>query len=418
MTELTVYNSRGIEYGGGTGRKNGRIENFFFAGVRLYAQFGTQTKLVVFFRARESDASRAEQYYAVYKTRTSRHLFSNFKSELKQRLESEYGMILETTGSDVEVFNKLEQGGTSLPGSEFDQKLFSQLLREGHQIRVSVPSNDEALAMISHYLQDGGARSVAIADESGIDELNSCDLVIETDESRGLTPLGETRQLMDQRRRQREGEFIRKKVGAIKNDVQELKQHTTLSDQQLRKRLQHEIPALATSSPSQKNKKSGPLAIISSLGQGPKIAALGIGLVVVLLIVGLAGINVAALAGIAIPTQLSPLVFLGGDSAEITTVNDEGVTDERMAVEGPDIVIEGTSTEEVYFYANDNYLTNSSSSDGTFEETVTIEESDDVELEMKHHVENGMFDTQDTVNLTVTQPDPEETEEGGEDEET
>ncbi|ADB59962.1 hypothetical protein Htur_1070 [Haloterrigena turkmenica DSM 5511] len=292
MPELTIYDSHGKPYGdSGRGRSNDRIEEFFFGGVKLYLDAGSRTELVVFFRARESNVGRAEQFYAVYTTRNTRNLFENFRSELRQRVESEYGMSIETSSDDVRVYEALGGRNDSVPGSEFDHSVVSNLLQSGKRLRFGVSSASGALALCSKYLQ-GSANRVAIADNTSIDALESCNLAIEVGNHRGLEPLGETSRLMDEQRRNMEGQLINEKVTTIKQEIDDLRTKTSKSDEQIRNRLKRQISIFETPPPP--SSTGGRFDALPNLSRPQKLAG---GVVVLVVLIALVSVATAGLLG-------------------------------------------------------------------------------------------------------------------------
>ena len=118
MSDLEIYDSEGERVLSDTRGYSDRIADFFFGGVRLYIERKSRStiELIAFFRARESEASRAEQYYAVYQADNHRDIFDNFSTELKTKVEDEEGMLLQTTSEDVAVFYSINRGGHETPG--------------------------------------------------------------------------------------------------------------------------------------------------------------------------------------------------------------------------------------------------------------------------------------------------------------
>lgn len=202
MAELKIYDSQGERVGSDNHEYSERIENFFFGGVRLYIETQTrsQAELVVFFRARESEASRAEQYYAVYRTDTLQNIFDKFTAELRNRIENEHGMLLQTTSEDVEVFNALAHDQAT-PGTLTDHDNISPLLSERKQVEIGVSSNTAAVGLLQKYLNNP-CKSIAISDDISITELGKCDMLIELGSDEEFEPLGETKDQFAEKSRQ------------------------------------------------------------------------------------------------------------------------------------------------------------------------------------------------------------------------
>lgn len=199
MTELEIYNSQGKRFDTEQPEVSSRIENFFFGGVRLYVETGSEIELIAFFRARESKASRAEQYYAVYRTNTTTQLFDKFTAALREKMEDEHGMMLQTTSEDVQLFAGLATEYAA-PGSHTEHDRIASLLSEGKRLRFGVSSNDDALGLLRKYL-DGAAGSIAIAEDASNEELNDCELVIELGSEERFEPLGDTEEMLAAKKR-------------------------------------------------------------------------------------------------------------------------------------------------------------------------------------------------------------------------
>jgi len=268
MTELQIYNSQGTKIGTEQPEVSTRIEQFFFGGIRLYVEADRDVELTAFFRARESKASRAEQYYAVYRTDTLNQLFDRFITELTEEIEDTHGMSIQTTSDDVQVFAGLTTEHTA-PGSPSEHTYISELLSEGKQLQFGVSSVDDALGLFQKYLE-GKATRVAIAENASNDELADCDLVIELGSYDGLEPIGDTETYMSNKQRQAT-ESSRPRAGG----------------------------SLSTSqSESSKLKQIGmPIAV-------------AVGTFVALLVLVLIGANGAAVGGVGVPSFLDPVVFV------------------------------------------------------------------------------------------------------------
>jgi hypothetical protein len=196
---LEIYNSQGKRFDTEQPTVSSRIEDFFFAGVRLYVDLGREIELVAFFRARESKASRAEQYYAVYRTDSLHDLFGQFTATLREEIEDTHGMLLETSSDDVQLFAGLSTEYAA-PGSHSEHDTISTLLSEGKQLRFGVSTFDEALGLLQKYLDDPATR-IAIAEDAGHESLDDCDLAIELGSDESLEPLGTTETMLAQKNR-------------------------------------------------------------------------------------------------------------------------------------------------------------------------------------------------------------------------
>lgn len=203
MSGMKIYNSQGERLGEDQSAVSTRIEDFFFNGVRLHLETSPQIELTVFFRARESKASRADQYYAVYQADSLRQIFDQFSSEHRDIVEKTHGMILETTSEDVQVSANINAEHQS-PASTAENDDISSLLSERRRVEFGVPTAEDALGLLQQHLA-GSARSVVITEDASGEEIEDCDLIIEIGSYDGLTPLGKTEQLLAEKERQRIG---------------------------------------------------------------------------------------------------------------------------------------------------------------------------------------------------------------------
>lgn len=269
MSSITIYDSQGDQLDGGPTDTSQRIEQFFFDGVRLYLDTRDQLELTVFFRARESDAGRAEQYYAVYESENATGLFRGFERALRTEIEDERDMILQTDSSDAKLVS-LCTTDQPVPGSEREHGTISSLLSEGTSLRLGAGSSSLALGLIQRYISSP-AQELAIVDNVSVDSAVNWDFVVESSADSELEPLGDT-------------------VG----DFQERLQRTTANAERSRA-----TDGAATSSTDAKDQAE-------FLGKNVLAIAVGIAVSVVVAIVLL---NVVALVGLVFPA-FEPIIFV------------------------------------------------------------------------------------------------------------
>ena len=210
MRDLTVYDSQGAPIDAEAhGQVNERIKDFFFGGVRLALEtVGNGYKLTAFFRARDSSASRSEQYYGVLETDDEQEI-SNFSGIIEDHLQTEYGKELVTTKEDTTVFEELS-GGTllSAPGDQSTRNDIAELVNEGEQALVGVGSYEDATTLLQSFLGDLSNPRIAIAENAQSSTLSEYGLVIEKGSYTGLELLGDTddriEDMKERKRRQRE----------------------------------------------------------------------------------------------------------------------------------------------------------------------------------------------------------------------
>jgi len=209
MAELTIYDSEGSPVAETGARTNERIQDFFFDGVRLSVDTtGQGLEMVAFFRARDSQASRSEQYYAVFQSDNVTDI-SRFGGMVTRRVEGELDKTLETSTDDTEVFRALRSFGgeeVSLPGDPNTRRDLVELIKEGTDVTVGVRSGKRALAFIEDVLREQRRVKTAVAERPDSSSLRNYDLVVDVGRYQGLALLGDTEQRLEdlrERRRQR-----------------------------------------------------------------------------------------------------------------------------------------------------------------------------------------------------------------------
>jgi hypothetical protein len=212
MGEVSIYDSQGQPVGERGGPVNERIRDFFFDGVQLVVDSsGSRTEIVCFLRARESEASRSEQYYAVFET--SRRNAGNFGEAVKRRIEDDLGLILETSTEDTTVFELLragEQPSPPLSDAKIDSLLDlldntgSQSLPDGHVAKVGAGSYRDALALCREFTsrRPTDAR-YAITENVDSSRLQHFDIVIEHGSYAGIEFFEETKEAIERVRNRR-----------------------------------------------------------------------------------------------------------------------------------------------------------------------------------------------------------------------
>lgn len=244
MQTITVYDSEGNEYGTQrTGRADQRIKDFFFAGLKLAVDLSGSPEVVCFFRARESDTGRSEQFYAVYETESKRNLFSNFKNDLERTID-QYGLTLVTDTDDTQFHHELDQEGASPPGDDMQRTVIAEGGGQGQSMRVGVGSTKDAFSLAKSYLSDRKINSIAIADQTTGSVFDNYDLSIEIGQYRGIETLGETESYLDEVRGSIEGQLVTDRIDKIKEEVQTLRSKTSLSGGEIQTRLKQDLSVL------------------------------------------------------------------------------------------------------------------------------------------------------------------------------
>lgn len=199
MSTLHIYNSQGERLDEDAPTASSRIEDFFFDGVRLYLNMSDDPELILFFRARESEASRAEQYYAEYQTETSTGLFERFERDLRAEIEETREMIFQTTSDDAQLISVLT-ADPEVPGTDDQHGAISSLLAERTPLRVRVQTEAAAFGLLRQYV-GSPAEQFAIVDDTTTESVTQCDLAIEPGGDTALEPLGESATRFEEQRR-------------------------------------------------------------------------------------------------------------------------------------------------------------------------------------------------------------------------
>ncbi|WP_277543580.1 hypothetical protein [Haloarcula laminariae] len=205
MEELQIYDSQGKPIRSATGRENQQVKDFFFDGVRL-AVDAKRNEMFCFFRARDNDTARSEQYYAKYSYRNRSEMNRIYK-EVKTRIEEEYGMILDTENEDTRFFELIgsSESGRVPTGSDLDD--VTTILSEYKSARVGVGSYNEAYGLFSKLFNNEGVSKIAVSDNATGQSLSAYDLVIEKGDYFGLALLGDTEEKVKKLREQRQPAF-------------------------------------------------------------------------------------------------------------------------------------------------------------------------------------------------------------------
>lgn len=339
MPQLTVYNSEGIAYEGGSTTQDERIQRFFFERVRFALETGRQTSIYCFFRARESASGRSEQFYAEYETDSRSRLFHSFRRALERRVEQDLDMTLVTGMDDVRVYDTLTDSTGEAPGDQFDHEAIDALLRNGHRLSFGVGSHESALAVLKSFVQSGNAASGAIVDDAANVSRESFDLVVEPGPYRGLQPLGDTAEKLETGRAQIEEEYIQKAIANMEKDLRTLQQRTSISSAELGQRLRRQLPMLSTPTASR--------ATDDEQSDTYNWKRVGAGAGILFLVLALSGISlyVASLFGLPIPfASVLPWIDGGGEAVGDPPTPTIEAPQNNTTVESSPITIRGNAS--------------------------------------------------------------------------
>ena len=243
MPSLRVYDTKGNEHSptGDAGRTNDRVKDLFYDGVRLAVETGRETTFTTFLRARETRNARTEQFYAVYTTRDGS--ITEFMRALRDRVESEWGYAIDDSADDMSVFRALDVGATSLPGSDRDRSVLTELVGSREGATVGVRDAEHALGLVSDLM--GQYDRAAIADSPESSALSAFDLVVTPDGSRGIAPLGDTEDRWESTKESLRSQHINQEIASINDSVQTLSREYGLSSSEIRDRVTQRVPALS-----------------------------------------------------------------------------------------------------------------------------------------------------------------------------
>ena len=243
MPSLRVYDTKGNEHSptGDAGRTNDRVKDLFYDGVRLAVETGRETTFTTFLRARETRNARTEQFYAVYTTRDGS--ITEFIRALRDRVESEWGYAIDDSADDMSVFRALDVGATSLPGSDRDRSVLTELVGSREGATVGVRDAEHALGLVSDLM--GQYDRAAIADSPESSALSAFDLVVTPDGSRGIAPLGDTEDRWESTKESLRSQHINQEIASINDSVQTLSREYDLSSSEIRDRVTQRVPALS-----------------------------------------------------------------------------------------------------------------------------------------------------------------------------
>lgn len=220
MSDITLYDSEGQPLDQSR-QENESIRDYFFNGVRFAADIsGYQAELICFFRARESSAGRAEQYYAIY----SADNLDNFEDDLRRQIEK-YGLNLDTSTEDAGVFELVlgDSARAVFPGTQEQLSDLKNLYAPDQsemsthasgpqgavdhspqnvsvdtqdipteQITLGVGTYQQAVGAVKKLRSELGIESFVIADNVTSGDLQNYELVVQKGNYTGMEFIGNT----------------------------------------------------------------------------------------------------------------------------------------------------------------------------------------------------------------------------------
>ena len=312
MATLTVYDAEGNEYtpDGETTGRNERIKELNLASVR-FAIEPQQRRVTGYFRAKETQTARAEQYYAEFTARNASDPVGEFTDALRTRLD-EWGYILDESAGEMAVFQRLENPDrASTPGRKNDRTILQDLAADRQLTNVGVGSPEAAVGLLSELAD---SHSVAITSAEAT-SLSAFDVAITVGRYSGIEPLGETETRWDQAKQSLRDQLVGEEIDTIKQSVQTLKRDHGLSAAEI----QRKVPGLSSTGSTGPSPRRRPTSKSEQIKQtlfSPKVGKyMFIGAVVLLVLLG----------GFYGAIELGLVDFGGGDTTSGTVSDSVGV---------------------------------------------------------------------------------------------
>lgn len=211
MVDITVYNSEGEEItpSGEGGRVDQQVKELSLGSVRVFAKRSAgNTEMTFFFRARETQAGRAEMFYArmdMNRVRPSK------VEEFTSYVEDDLGLILANSERDS-IYGKLFKDQTGVPKFK-QQDYYRWAVNNTGQLTLGAGNMRAAIGAIQEY--SGNYNELAIVKGGVPDVLDGTAFVVRVGETPGnsVEPIGSTSRSIQQeierrerrRRRQRQG---------------------------------------------------------------------------------------------------------------------------------------------------------------------------------------------------------------------
>lgn len=250
MATLKIYTSTGYEYhpeqSNKRGSRDSQIKDLFNKNIRLGVRTQRRNVEIFFwFRARESQKARRDQFYAHYTTRDSSNVLTSLINDLEQRVRSEWGYLIDDRH---DLYQAIRNNRYADPASSTDKKMLEYLAERRHSPTVGVSDETAALGLLMSVQQQEAFDSAAIA-EGTPEPADDWDILISPDSKRqsGITPLGSTADQWEQAKDAVRQQAIESELQSIRESVQRLSTEHGLSNSQIRNRVQQTVPQLADS---------------------------------------------------------------------------------------------------------------------------------------------------------------------------
>lgn len=199
MSEVTLYDSRGYPLDDPGEKRDETIREMSRYGIVFSVTFGRRRTFAAYFRAYESSSGRLEQYYAVYRASKDEANFSTFRRAVFRTAEERHDLEIEQSGAGENVLNALEESDLRSVGTPDERRRIRRLLSQGQRLRFGVSAYGAAFKLMSDLADAKPGMTFAVTEGDGtrLGSLETYDLVVEKGSYAGLTPLGDTAELMD-----------------------------------------------------------------------------------------------------------------------------------------------------------------------------------------------------------------------------
>ena len=271
MCELEIYDTGGnVEFPTArTGDRRPEIEAFtgddIGFGVR---NDGNRTVYYLQFRARETESSQPDTYYARYSTddgaSTSRiQPFRDGADAVTQRAEHGWGREIEDPTDDL----LKGRGLNSVDVSDEEISVLERLLEKDRRLSIDVATPRVAIEIVTHV---GQATDSSAAYSRKNEPVSGWDLIVRTGPTSGIKPGEEIREDWENEREELRMERIEDELESVRNAVDTLGDEHGLTTEQVRKLVYDRIPELrpperaertARSTPKRRDERDNPAEI-------------------------------------------------------------------------------------------------------------------------------------------------------------
>lgn len=419
---VRIYNSKGYELrnGGQSQDQDKRIEDFFFAGVRVAIDvtMPQRAEVIVYFRARNSSdggvSGRANQYFAALEMSANqntlsrediRTLAATTVEKVKQRCD-ELGLSLDTSMEDMEAFRQLSEMSPVDPTDQFEGEVAANIVENNQRPRYGATGERRAIELLTGFLATTDAQSGVIADQVEHSVVSQYDIGLQPDATTDFTPLGDTSTHVQQTKRSMRTQIIKHELSSIEESVSSLRSEADLSPSEIRSRVTSRVPALKQPQTSSGSNAAAFDATSSDDDLLSKLPLKAIGAVVAVVIILAVAIVGASSAGVI--SGIPPLD--GGGSGEPTvSVNASHAGGNNISVEA--VVKNAASPVEVTIEAKPTSGTEgkvitekNNLSDGKYTTTISVSGPGDWNVTVSHGSKGTGTVVSDFAKVNVPKP--------------